>query len=161
MGRVRRKHKATGTKCGILKSGITKAGYAIVVLSVNSKTKSKFVHRLVAEAFLENPNHLPEVNHKDENPLNNKLENLEWVSSKENNNYGNHKKRISLANTNNPKRSKIVIMKRNNETIQFPSIKEATRWCRKNGFPKAASSSISMCCSGKIRIAYGVVWTFG
>lgn len=160
LGRIRRIHKARGTKCGILKEGTTKSGYSIVVLSIKGKTNSKFVHRLVAEAFLENPNHLPEVNHKDENPKNNEISNLEWVSSKENNNWGNHIKRVSLSNTNNPKCSKPIIRIKDGISKKFPSIKEAARWCRNNGFPKAASSSISNCCSGKVRSAYGAEWKF-
>ena len=56
------------------------------------------MHRLVAEAFIPNPDNLPQVNHKDENRQNNKLENLEWVNPKQNLDYGNHnlRKYVSL-----------------------------------------------------------------
>lgn len=56
------------------------AGYASVALSKNGKTKSYLVHRLVAEAFLDNPNNYDFVNHKDENKRNNDVHNLEWCT---------------------------------------------------------------------------------
>ncbi len=55
--------------------------------------KTCSIHRLVAEAFLPNPNNLPEVNHKDEDKTNNRLDNLEWMSHKDNTNYGTAQKR--------------------------------------------------------------------
>lgn len=61
--------------------------YQFVVLSNGVETKKVSVHRIVAEAFLPNPNKLPEVNHKDENPLNNRVENLEWCSRQYNIEY--------------------------------------------------------------------------
>ena len=65
--------------------GTTKRNeYKTVQLTINNKQKSLMVHRLVANAFLENPNNLPIVHHKDRDKLNNKLSNLEWVDYKDN-----------------------------------------------------------------------------
>ena len=76
---------------------ITRLGYAVVSLYQDGTTKSKRVHRLVAEAFIPNPSNLPEVNHKDENKLNNDVTNLEWCDRLYNNNYGSHNQKISKA----------------------------------------------------------------
>ena len=59
-------------------------GYLVLGLTVNGKRFTKAIHRLVAEAYVENPNGLEEVNHKDGNRLNNNMENLEWVTHSEN-----------------------------------------------------------------------------
>ena len=63
-------------------------GYYYAELWRNNKGKGFRVNRLVAEAFIPNPNNYPCVNHKDENKLNNKVSNLEWCTHKYNNNYG-------------------------------------------------------------------------
>lgn len=72
----------------ILKYGDNGHGYIIVNLYKNNIGHMKYVHRLVAIAFLPNPLNLPEVNHKDEDKFNNKLENLEWCTGLYNTNYG-------------------------------------------------------------------------
>lgn len=59
-------------------------GYYRVTLARNGKKKQKYLHRLLAEHFIPNPNNLPQINHKDGNKLNCKIENLEWVTVKEN-----------------------------------------------------------------------------
>lgn len=70
---------------GKLKPYVNTGGYLRVNLyDAEGKVKKKYVHRLVAEAFLPNPNGLPVVNHKDANPANNKVANLEWCSQKQN-----------------------------------------------------------------------------
>ena len=63
-------------------------GYMTIQLHKNNTIKDFKVHRLVAQAFIPNPNNLPQVNHKDENKTNNNLINLEWCTSKYNNSYG-------------------------------------------------------------------------
>lgn len=75
-----------------LKGSYDKDGYIRVHLTAkNGKTKSEKIHRLVALAFLDNPNNYPVVNHKDENKQNNRVENLEWCSTKYNNIYSKGK----------------------------------------------------------------------
>ena len=117
--------------------------YIQVFLAKNGKTKGYLVHRLVAEAFIPNPENKPEVNHKDRNPANNTVENLEWVSKQENMDHAIangwdpklsrlgakstelHKLRQSLALTN---RKDMSIPCRCIETGQtYPSISEAAR----------------------------------
>ena len=74
---------------------IQRYGYLQIILFKNKKPKTFKVHRLVALAFLENPNNYPQVNHKDENKDNNNASNLEWVTAKQNTNYGTRNKRAS------------------------------------------------------------------
>lgn len=69
--------------------------YLQVFLWKDGKYIHKFIHRLVAEAFIPNPENKPQVNHKDENKLNNNVDNLEWCDGKYNCNYGTRNKRIS------------------------------------------------------------------
>lgn len=66
---------------------LNKDGYVEILLSKNGSVKSVRVHRLVAEAFIPNPDKKPEVNHKDYNKSNNYIENLEWTTRKENVNH--------------------------------------------------------------------------
>ena len=78
-------------------------GYYIVQLSKNNKVKNFSVHRLVAEAFIPNPNNFPQVNHKDEDKSNNRVSNLEWMTLKRNINYGTRNKRMALTKGKNVK----------------------------------------------------------
>lgn len=82
----------------ILSSSINNSGYKIIVLNKpNSKPVCKPIHRLVAEAFILNPNNLTDVNHKDEDKMNNNVDNLEWMAHKDNMNWGEVGKKISAA----------------------------------------------------------------
>lgn len=78
-----------------LKQNTDGNGYKVVTLYKNGKKKTCRVHRLVAIVFLPNPNNLPMVNHKDEHPSNNNVNNLEWCTSEYNNNYGTKKEKLS------------------------------------------------------------------
>ena len=83
----------------MLSPGKSKGGYLFVnlVKSKNGNIRHWSIHRLVAEAFIPNPNNLPEVNHKDENKLNNRADNLEWCSPTYNVNYGTVLQRKGIA----------------------------------------------------------------
>lgn len=70
-------------------------GYLTVTLYNNSVGKKVKIHRLVAEAFLPNPNNLPVINHKDEDKTNNKVDNLEWCTKLYNNTYNGARDRAT------------------------------------------------------------------
>lgn len=73
-----------GIKERILKQNQTHDGYAIIVMCIKNKPKSFRVSRLVAKYFIENPNNYPQVDHIDENRLNNHVDNLQWLSARDN-----------------------------------------------------------------------------
>ena len=97
LGRVKRilfKNRMTEKmKDKLLKPFRGKKGYLQVTLCKNNKTKLFNIHRLVAEAFIPNPDNLPQINHKDENKENNRVENLGFCTIKYNHNYGTGKQR--------------------------------------------------------------------
>ena len=74
-------------------------GYKVVALRRNGKYTQQRVHRLVASAFINNPDNLPQVNHKDENKSNNCLGNLEWCTALYNNTYGSRPEKIRASNS--------------------------------------------------------------
>lgn len=76
-----------------MKQSVHTKGYKTVSLTKDGKTKTVFVHRIVAEAFIPNTENLPMVNHKDEDKTNNFVENLEWCTNGYNLSYGNARKR--------------------------------------------------------------------
>lgn len=90
-GRVRTLNRVVTREKGmyVVKGRVLKqhpiiGGYLQVTFSVNGKTVTRYVHRLVAQTFLPNPDDLPEVNHKDNNPSNNNVSNLEWCTGEYN-----------------------------------------------------------------------------
>ena len=97
-GRVRSLDRYDERNCfregRILKLYTSRVGYLRVQLSLNSKKKMYLVHRLVAEAFIPNPDNLPEVNHLDEDKTNNRVENLEFCDRKYNINFGTRKDKV-------------------------------------------------------------------
>ena len=127
-------------------------GYSKVKLRDKyGKVKMVSVHRIVALAFIPNTDNLPQVNHKDENKLNNNSDNLEFCSAKYNSNYGNGKLKCSV------KRMKPVIqMSLNGEVIDtWPGISFAAKALN------LSQSSISRCCNGdRITQTGGYKWKF-
>lgn len=102
-----------------------KRGYLQIGLRKNGIRKFFQVHRLVADAFISNPNKLPQVNHIDENKLNNDVNNLEWCSVSYNNSYGTRLKRV--VETNKSRQPVILYDKEGNFLDEFFSIMEASR----------------------------------
>ena len=172
----------------ILKPTANSSGYLQVCLYKDGNRKHHHVHRLVANAFIDNPDNLPQVNHKDERPTNNFVfvnedgtvdydkSNLEWCTCGYNINYGTHNQRVAEAKrgkpcpwatealTNRPDQSiPIDMLTKDDELIRtFPSAHEAERYLRANGFPKAANTNIIQCCKGKpnFNTAYGFKWRY-
>lgn len=140
----------------LLTPKINMHGYAWVELRKNKKPKQMLVHRLVALAFLDNPNEYPIVNHKDENPLNNNVDNLEWCTRSYNSLYSFalHPDIVKEGMRKTRKRIK-QINKNSNEIIrEYDSLAEVRRILGKSNF------NIQECCLGKRKTAYGYRWEF-
>lgn len=129
----------------VLKNNINNHGYAIAYLyNIDGKPKHIAVHRLVATAFIENPYNLPQVNHKDENKLNNDISNLEWVTASQNTRYSAHK--VSC---------KINQFNIDGELVnQWESIEQIKR---ELGYSRGY---ITDCCKGRHNKAYGFRWEY-
>ena len=143
LGRVRSNKYG---KTMIRRASKDKDGYLFIGLWKDGKQKTVKVHRLVAQAFIENYNIFNnEVNHKDENKQNNNVENLEFCDIKYNSNFGTRNERIAAKNTNG-KLSKPVLQ----YDLEGNFIKEwrSTRECERNGFSHGA---VSACCQGELK----------
>lgn len=98
-------------------------GYKTVSLCVDNKSCSKLVHRLVALAFIDNPDNLPQVNHIDGNKENNCVSNLEWVSDDNNKEHSS----VAKGGTQRPKRKVIIEELSTGNTLMFDGLREAER----------------------------------
>ena len=125
-------------------------GYLNVKLRKNGSGKFYRIHRLVAQAFIENPNSFLEVNHIDEDKGNNRVDNLEWCSRKYNENYGTKNKKRSIA------MSKPVVQLTTDGSFvkKYSSQLEAERTGVFSG------AAISACCHGRYKTHKGYIWKF-
>ncbi|MDM8162442.1 NUMOD4 motif-containing HNH endonuclease [Collinsella intestinalis] len=124
-----------------------KGHYKAVTLSRGGKQTHAGVHRLVAEAFVQNPMNYPEVNHKDEDKSNNSAENLEWCDRRYNNTYGTAKVRAAVT------QGKPVLQLKDGRIINaWPSEGLAAQ------FTGASQSGISACCRVEMKTSGGFGW---
>lgn len=151
----------------ILATLVNNSGYHTVNLSKNCKQKRFLVHRLVAKAFIPNPNNLSEVNHIDCNKNNNSVGNLEWVSRSENllHAFKNGRKPFTekqyVSSCNNLKKATlsiavpIAMLDKNDKVLRtFSSITEATQLTNISG------CHICNCCKGRRKTAGGFKWKY-
>lgn len=156
LGRVRSLDSWIRSKCNsmrlrkgrIINQRLSLQGYKRVHLSKGNTSKHYVVHRLVAEAFIPNPDNLPQVNHINEfDKTDNKVENLEWCTQEYNHNYGTHNKRVG------EKQSKPVYQYTLDN--QLVKVWKSTAECRRNGF-----NNVSACCRGVLITVKGFRWSY-
>lgn len=142
--------------CKLVSQRIGNNGYYTVTLSKDGRFSPCYVHRLIAIAFIPNPNNLPYINHKDEDKLNNSIDNLEWCTTRYNCNYGTRNFRMRKALVNDTKTGKPVIQLSKTGAIitTYKSISEAAR---KTGIH---DSTICRCCSGVIKSGRKFRWMY-
>lgn len=153
LGRVKSLSRETknqyGNKDKILKTTNLSNGYVKIGLFKNRKQTYYFIHRLVAQAFIPNPNNYPIVNHKDEKPSNNNANNLEWCTYEYNNNYGTRSLRSSIT-----KQKKIIQYDLDGNFIKiWDSQKEAIKELK-------ISNHITDVCHNRRKECGGYMWKF-
>lgn len=137
----------------ILKPRLSKFGYHRVRLFNSNGDAWVSVHRLVAEAFIPNPDHKPQVNHIDEDKTNNRVDNLEWVTPKENTNHGTRNLRAGRR-ISEIKRIPILQIKDNKIIRRWDSAYTAQKILGIN------QANITKCCKGKRRTTGGYEWRY-
>lgn len=147
LGRVKSlKYRGHEGCIGILTPRLDGKEYETVALYKGGKVRNTKIHRLVAQAFIPNPNNYPQVNHKDEDKTNNNVDNLEWCTNEYNHNYGTRNERVAKS------LSKKVICITTGEI--FNSMREA---CRKYDIN---TGRMTECCQGKRKTAGGYKWEY-
>ena len=138
--------------------------YLSVMFTIDKIHFRRYVHILVAQKFVKLPDDFSvnkyEVNHLDENPLNNQYTNLQWVTHKENMNYGTRKERLSKMfkgkNFSDGRKQEVFQINGKGDIVgYYPSIAEASRRTH------VSAACISQCCRGENLSAGGYVWLYG
>ena len=173
LGRIMSLNYGRTGKSKLRRLNKTKTGYLQVRLSKNGKKDTFYVHRIVAETFLPNPENLPQVNHKiegdkgktinmvffnEDGTINKEKSTIEWVTPKENINYATRNERagkaISKTNTNGKLSKKVLQFTLDGEFIrEYPSEAE----CERNGF---CQGHVSRCCRGERKSHKGFIFKY-
>lgn len=174
-GEVRSLNYARSGKCRIMKPQPNGNGYLGVGLSKNNKSHTKTIHRLVAEAFIPNPDNLRDVDHINGDRTDNRVENLRWCSHKDNQGYDlcrqrmseahtgkklseQHRDNISKANKGKPKpHFEVKIDQYTLDDVFVRTWKSTMEIERVLGFKH---NNISSACNGKLKTAYGSKWRY-
>lgn len=133
----------------VLKPRPNPSGYLYVNFNIEGHRQNFAVHRVVANAFIPNPNYKPEVNHKDLNKNNNFVENLEWVDSSENKNHFHQTKTSTTLGKEVDQFSKSGVFIKRYKTV--------TEAAREVG---CVVGAISNCCLGRTKTSMGYKWSF-
>lgn len=142
LGRVRRGNK-------LLHLNTNTYGYKHITLCKNNVPKTVVVHKLVADAFIENPQSKPQINHKDGNKENNTVANLEWVTQGDNNRHA--------IKTKLRKARKILLVDGEDNTIrEFNNRMEINDFLGRD----VCQDLITRCCNGQRKTAYGYIWRY-
>jgi len=142
----------------ILKGNINNKGYLRVALLKNNVEIKKYIHRLVAEAFIPNPNNYPCINHKSENKLDNTENNLEWCDFQYNDLYGTRNERIlqtkKIKKCCNAEKPVLQYTLDGEFVAEYKSILDAAR------LTSTSKQIISYCCNNQIKKRKGFIWKF-
>lgn len=172
LGRVMSLRSYGGDKHRLMSPTKNGTGYLKVILSKNKTHKAFLIHRLVAMAFLENPENLDFVNHKDENKANNMADNLEWCTKSYNTEYSfklHPERKMQYFNNFKDKNGKLKRYKgkppQHKETVIQKDVEGNTIAIYEcvNSAHKATgikSSAIIACCKGKTKTSFGYKWEF-
>lgn len=168
MGRIRSvahyiKHPRNNSMPLIVKGKIRKPrydknGYAILNMTKDGKTKTNKVHRMVAMAFIPNPDNYHQIDHINGKVYDNRIENLRWCTTQQNTKYRDEKYQIG-------ERARYKPLCKETGMV-FNSTYDASFWLMKNGYAKKStnyktiSKSIRDCCIGRYKTSYGFHWTY-
>lgn len=142
-GRIKRNEK-------ILKPIKSRNGYLHIFLYSKGKSKQLLVHRIVANAFIENKNNFKEINHIDGNKQNNAIDNLEWCTRKENVHHF-----LNANKLNNTKPKAVIQYDLNGNKInEYESIRKASK------ITKIEAHNIIYCCKGQKETASNYIWKY-
>lgn len=139
-----------GTNGVVLKKRYFATGYEKTTLYKNCKQTTFVTHRIVAEAFIPNPNNLPQINHIDGNKLNNRVDNLEWVTCSDNVKHAYRTGLIDIGKISKP----VAQYKNGVEIARYNSIQDAHR------ITGAATTNISRVCMGINKTTLGYGWKY-